>query len=202
MRIWAVARSTAIGLAAVALPAPAAPASSDTSPASESQQDQTAVDPVEQQADVPSDEAMRTMTWVAASGDNFGLPYIIIDKVAAEVFVLRSRQPNGRSGACAGWNEGWRRIVARRGGSRTVCHSTGRPDDAGRKIRCKVRPCGGWPGRVVGRDYSTAISLHAVITRIGGAASGRNLPQVTHPGRQSDHLRLHQCPGRIHTRTS
>jgi hypothetical protein len=178
MRIWAVARSTAVGLAAVALPAQAAPASSDTSPASESQQEQTAADPVEQQADVPSDEAMRTMTWVAASGDNFGLPYIIIDKVAAEVFVF---DPGGQLVAAAPALVGMKVGDESSPGVGDRELSAIPPDDratpAGRFVAKFGRAAGGRD--VLWVDYSTAISLHAVITSIKAQHRAERLKSPT-----------------------
>lgn len=38
--------------------------------------------------EVPSEDARRVADWVVASGDNDGLPFIIIDKIRAKVFIF------------------------------------------------------------------------------------------------------------------
>src|SRR5437763_15504093 len=38
--------------------------------------------------DLVSGDTLRVMNWVAATGDNNDAPYMVIDKVAAEVFVF------------------------------------------------------------------------------------------------------------------
>src|SRR4051812_41269167 len=35
-----------------------------------------------------SSEARAVMAWIAASGDNRGMPFVIVDKIAAKVFVF------------------------------------------------------------------------------------------------------------------
>src|SRR4029453_13205413 len=39
-------------------------------------------------ADPPTQEALSMISWVARSGDNQGLPFMVIDKGGAEVFVF------------------------------------------------------------------------------------------------------------------
>jgi hypothetical protein len=45
-------------------------------------------DEAEAKARPASDSVMRVIAWVTASGDNGGLPFVIIDKVTADVFVF------------------------------------------------------------------------------------------------------------------
>src|SRR6478736_2226480 len=56
----------------------------------------------------PYSEAASELTnWVIASGDNGGLPFIVIDKIVAEVFVFDARgQPLGATPALLGVTPG------------------------------------------------------------------------------------------------
>ena len=112
----------------------------------------------------PASETVTEMAdWVIASGDNDGLPFMIIDKVAAEVFVFG---PHGRArgaapallglargdGSAAGVGD--RRLSAIRPKERTT--------PAGRFI-AGFGPAAG-KRKVLWVDYATAISIHPVVT--------------------------------------
>jgi hypothetical protein len=62
-----------------------------------------APDPVDPAAAPPSQTVIGLADWVTASGDNHGLPFVIIDKVQAEVFVFGADgQPRGAAPALMG----------------------------------------------------------------------------------------------------
>ena len=143
-----------------------------TAPASSQQQDVVALgvqlDPLAPLEEVPapdiaSGDTLRVMNWVAASGDNNDAPYMVIDKVAAEVFVFdKDSRLVASSPALVGMKVG--DDSAPGVGDREL--SAIPPDD-------RTTPAGRFVakfGRAAGRrdvlwvDYPTAISLHAVIT--------------------------------------
>lgn len=109
-----------------------------------------------------SGETERVMNWVAATGDNNDAPYMVIDKVSAEVFVFdRDSRLVASSPALVGMKVG--DDSAPGVGDREL--SAIPPDD-------RTTPAGRFIakfGRAAGRrdvlwvDYPTAISLHAVI---------------------------------------
>jgi hypothetical protein len=101
--------------------------------------------------------------WVVASGDNRGLPYMIIDKVAAQVFVFGADgQPKGATPALLGSARGDHSAPGV--GDREL--SSIRPEE-------RTTPAGRFLagyGPAIGRksvlwvDYATAVSLHQVVT--------------------------------------
>jgi hypothetical protein len=102
------------------------------------------------------------MNWVAATGDNNDAPYMVIDKVSAEVFVFdRGSRFVASSPALVGMKVG--DDSAPGVGDREL--SAIPPDDrttpAGRFIAKFGRAAGGRD--VLWVDYPTAVSLHAVI---------------------------------------
>ena len=112
---------------------------------------------------VPSDDALRVMTWIAATGDNNGVPYMVIDKVAAEVFIFNSSsQLIAAAPALVGMTPG--DDSKPEAGDRELSDIpvADRTTPAGRFIAKFGHAAGGRD--VLWVDYSTAISLHAVIT--------------------------------------
>ncbi len=101
--------------------------------------------------------------WVAASGDNRGLPFVIIDKVAAEVVVFAADgRLRGAAPALLGLARG--DDSAPGVGDRPLA-SIGpheRTTPAGRFL-AGYGPAAG-KRQVLWVDYATAISLHAVVT--------------------------------------
>jgi hypothetical protein len=141
----------ALGVGFADSPAPAATAG---------QQDPLA--PADETATAPTDDAMRVMNWVAATGDNNDAPYMVIDKVAAEVFVFDpDSQLVAASPALVGMKVGDESAPGV--GDRELSNIP--PDDrttpAGRFVAKFGRAAG--HRDVLWVDYPTAISLHAVI---------------------------------------
>jgi hypothetical protein len=106
---------------------------------------------------------MQVMTWVASKGDNNGAPYIVVDKVAAAVFLFDSGgQLLASAPALVGMAAG--DTSGAFAGDREL--STIPPDErttpAGRFF-AKFGPAEGHRD-VLWVDYPSAISLHAVIT--------------------------------------
>jgi hypothetical protein len=108
-----------------------------------------------------SDEVKRVARWVADSRDNAGLPYVLIDKVNARVFVFnRAGQLRGATPALLG--------LAR--GDRLLAPNSATMADMPPEVR--VTPAGRFVSRLAidshGKellvlDYDASISLHAVV---------------------------------------
>jgi len=119
-----------------------------------------AVDAIE-----PSSEALaQVANWVIASGDNGGMPFIVIDKVSAEVLLFDGEgQVVGTAAALLGVTPG--DDSAPGVGDREL--SDIKPEDrttpAGRFV-ARFGPASG-NRNVLWVDYATSISLHAVVTR-------------------------------------
>lgn len=111
----------------------------------------------------PASEAARQMAdWVVRSGDNHGRPFLIIDKVAAKVFVFRlDGQLRGAAPALLGLARsdetipgiGKRRLAAITAAERTT--------PAGRYVAYIGKDL---TSDVLWIDYESALSLHRVIT--------------------------------------
>lgn len=111
----------------------------------------------------PSQETALVSRWVTSTGDNSGLPFMIIDKVAAQVFVYEADGTlRGGAPALLGLARGDgsvpgignRKLSAIRPGERTT--------PAGRFIANYGYAYGGQ--KVLWVDYANAISIHAVVT--------------------------------------
>jgi hypothetical protein len=110
---------------------------------------------------VVSSDARRVANWVASSGDNQGLSFMIIDKVQAKVFVFNAvGRLDGASRALMGLAKG-DDTVPGVGAQRLA---TIRPDE-------RITPAGRFVARM-GRDYQTdilwidydaSLSLHRVV---------------------------------------
>ncbi len=125
-------------------------------------------------AEPASPDASHVADWVVASGDNQGLPFVIIDKRAAKVFVFRSDgQLRGAAPALLGLAIGDHTVP----GIGTRAMSTIRPDErttpAGRFVAGLGRDLS---TDVLWIDYDAAISLHRVIT---GNPKDRRLERLT-----------------------
>jgi hypothetical protein len=111
----------------------------------------------------PSEAASIVTNWIIASGDNGGLPFMVIDKVAAKVFLFDAQgQPVGTTPALLGITAG--DDSAPGVGDREL--SDIKPEDrttpAGRFVAKFGRASGN--RNVLWVDYATSISLHAVVT--------------------------------------
>jgi len=114
-------------------------------------------------AEPAPDAATQMADWVIASGDNRGLPFVIIDKVAAKVLVFGADgRLRGATPALLGLGRGDDSVPGI--GERQM--STIRPDErttpAGR-FMAGFGPAKG-KRNVLWVDYATAISLHPVVT--------------------------------------
>lgn len=117
----------------------------------------------ESQPGEPSEAMIRIMNWVLATHDNGDAPYMIIDKVGAEVFVFDSAgQFMGKTPALVGSAIG--DDSAPGVGDRELSNIP--PEDrttpAGRFVAKFGHAYGG--KKVLWVDYATSISLHPVIT--------------------------------------
>lgn len=108
-------------------------------------------------------EASEIINWVIASGDNNGLPFIVMDKVAAEIFVFDSTaQFIGASPALFGQTAGDDSAPGVGDRELSDIPLADRTTPAGRFI-AKFGPAAG-NRDVLWVDFPTAVSLHAVIT--------------------------------------
>lgn len=111
----------------------------------------------------PSEAAAVVTNWITASGDNGGLPFMVIDKIAAKVFLFDQRgELVGATPALLGITPG--DDSAAGVGDREL--SDIKPEDrttpAGRFVAKFGRASGN--RNVLWVDYATSISLHAVVT--------------------------------------
>lgn len=124
---------------------------------------QMPADMIADAAEAPSGTAAIVTSWVTATGDNGGLPFMVIDKVAAMVFLFDAEgQFIGSTPALFGITAG--DDSATGVGDREL--SDIKPEDrttpAGRFV-AKFGPATG-NRNVLWVDYETSISLHPVIT--------------------------------------
>jgi hypothetical protein len=111
--------------------------------------------------EVTSTDVRKVADWVVASADNNGLPYVIIDKIRAKVFVFdKEGRLRGATAALLGRARGDDTVPGI--GSRKL--STMRPEErttpAGRFVADLGRDFG---QDILWIDYGAAISLHRVI---------------------------------------
>ena len=125
----------------------------------------------------PSDAARVMMDWVLASNDNGGLPYMVIDKVAAEIFVFDPLgQMVARTPVLLGSAKGDESVPGI--GDRELRHiaASERTTPAGRFVAKFGRASGNQ--KVIWVDWSTAVSLHPVPR---GSSKERRLARLASP---------------------
>jgi len=110
-----------------------------------------------------SEQARHVADWAVDSGDHQGMPFVIIDKVAAQVFVFGADGVlRGTAAVLLGLAVGDDAVPGI--GDRKL--SSIRPDErttpAGRFVAALDRNLRG--GEILWVDYDTAISLHPVVT--------------------------------------
>ena len=110
----------------------------------------------------PPDQVQQLRHWVLATSDNLGMPFVIIDKVAAKVFVFdRLGQLHAASPALLGLAQGDDTVPGI--GSRPM--PTIRPDErttpAGRFVASLAST--GHGDEVLWVDYDASVALHRVI---------------------------------------
>ena len=110
-----------------------------------------------------SEPAARLVAWVRTSGDNRGLPFVIVDKVAAKVFVFdRDGALRGAAPALLGSAPGDDSTPGIGDREMSDIAPAERTTPAGRYLAAYGRAAGG--KTVFWVDYETAISLHPVVT--------------------------------------
>lgn len=125
-----------------------------------------------------SKDTLHVAHWVVASGDNQGLPFVIIDKVEAKVFVFDAQgKLSGAAPALLGLARGDDSTPGI--GERKL--STIRPEErttpAGRFVASLDHDLHGV--EMLWVDYDTAISLHRVVTAIAGEHRAQRLESAT-----------------------
>jgi hypothetical protein len=139
-------------------------------------------------ADAVAEQSPDTVTqmanWVAATGDNGGLPFMVIDKIAAQVFLFDAEGLFlGATPALLGVTPG--DDSAPGVGDREL--SEIKPEDrttpAGRFV-AKFGPASG-NRNVLWVDYATSISLHAVVT---GNKKERRLQRLRSPSPEDNRI--------------
>jgi hypothetical protein len=111
----------------------------------------------------PTEAARQLATWVNTSGDNRGLPYVVIDKIAARVFVFsKDGKLRGSTPALLGFARGDNSTPGVGDRELSNIEPEERTTPAGRFLAAYGPSVGG--ERVFWVDYETAISLHPVVT--------------------------------------
>lgn len=125
----------------------------------------------------PSREARHVADWVLDSGDNAGMPFVVVDKVQARVFVFDAGgQLRGAAAALLGLAMGDDAVPGI--GQRKL--SSIRPEErttsAGRFVATQDRNLQGQ--EIVWVDYDSAISLHPIVS---GHATERRAERLNSP---------------------
>jgi len=114
-------------------------------------------------AEHPTQEALEMISWVARSNDNQGLPFIVIDKVGAEVFVFdRTGAFMGATPALIGSAKGDHEVLGVGDRELSNIKPSERTTPAGRFV-ARLGPSLGL-GRVLWIDIPGAVAMHPVIT--------------------------------------
>jgi hypothetical protein len=143
--IWLKALSLSISLTALACSAAAEPVQADFG-------DETA-----------SASARRAADWVVATTDNHGLPFVVVDKVGAKVFVLDARgHILGASSALLGAASGDLSVPGIGDRKLSAIRPEERTTPAGRFLASLGNDLG--EKDILWVDYDDAISMHRVIT--------------------------------------
>ena len=108
--------------------------------------------------------------WVARTGDNAGMPYVIVDKVNATVFVMDAHgQLDGAAPALLGMGEGDGSVAGIGDRKMSAIRPEERTTPAGRFIASLGEDPHGQD--ILWIDYGTSIALHRVVK--GTPAEGR-----------------------------
>jgi hypothetical protein len=161
------ARALALGLAlglSAAGPAPAARPEHARREQASSEHAQTAqAQTAPQTGQAASGTVARMAAWAVASGDNGGLPFVIVDKPAARIFVFRADgQLLSKAAALIGSARGDNSTPGDGNREMSAIPLDERTTPAGRFVasfgRARDRE------KVLWVDYATAIALHPVVT--------------------------------------
>jgi hypothetical protein len=181
MKNRAVAASFALALVSVASPSVAAAQESPNGNAAAPLEHADAVaDPVQ----LSSQAVAQVTNWVTASGDNNGLPYMVIDKVAAEVFVFDAQGKFlAATPALLGITPGDDSSPGVGDRELSAISPQDRTTPAGRFVAKFGRASG--HRKVLWVDYATAISLHPVVT---GNRKERRLQRLKSPSAEDNRI--------------
>jgi hypothetical protein len=112
--------------------------------------------------EVASKDARRVADWVVASGDNDGLPFIIVDKIRAKVFVFDAAgRLRGAAFALLGKARGDDTVPGVGGQRLKTIRPEERTTPAGRFVAVLGHD---FERDILWIDYGAALSLHRVIT--------------------------------------
>lgn len=168
-----------LGLAWAALTLPGAAAAMEMAPASAQ-----APQPLQGR----SETVTRMADWVIASGDNNGMPFAIIDKVGAKVFVFRNDgKLRGKASALIGYARGDSSTPHVGDREMSAIRLSERTTPAGRFVASFGPASGG--RRVLWVDYATAIALHPVVI---SDPKERRLQRLKSPTARDNHI-THGC---------
>lgn len=146
-----LARGLAIGLLACAMPAAAYPALA---------QDSAKIS-ADFHGEAASQDARKVADWVIASSDNAGLPFIIVDKIGAKVFVFTAQGDiRGAASALLGLGVGDDSVPGIGQRKLATIAPTERTTPAGRFEAALGKD---FEQDILWVDYDTALSLHRVI---------------------------------------
>jgi len=125
-----------------------------------------------------SPEVRYVARWVTDSHDNNGLPYVIVDKVNARVFVFDSTgHLEGSTPALLGMTRGDRSPVGIGSKKISAISPADRITPAGRFVASEGRsPHGEW---ILWIDYPTALALHPVVPGTRLEQRARRLASLT-----------------------
>ena len=116
--------------------------------------------------------------WVAESGDNAGMPYIIIDKVNARVFVLDAGgHLKGAAAALLGMVAGDRSVAGIGDQKVSAIRPENRTTPAGRFVASVGRDLHGQD--IVWIDYPTALAMHRVVKGTPSERRAQRLESAT-----------------------
>jgi hypothetical protein len=114
-------------------------------------------------SEAASPAAHRAANWVVASADNRGLPFVIVDKAAAKVFVLDAHgHLQGASSALLGLARGDKSVPGIGDRKLSAIRPEERTTPAGRFVADLGNDLG--EKDILWVDYKDAISMHRVIT--------------------------------------
>ena len=161
MYMRAIAATIALALATMS--APSVVSAQDMPPPSGAGEPVVDINPSPDATVLASETAAQVTNWVTASRDNGELPFIVVDKVAAEVFVFDSQgQLLGATAALLGVTPGDDSAIGVGDRELSEISPEDRTTPAGRFVASIGVARGNH--KVLWVDYATSISLHAVVT--------------------------------------
>jgi hypothetical protein len=135
-------------------------------------------------AGAASPDAINVATWVTASGDNFGRPFIIIDKIGALVLVFDGQgQFLGETPALLGTAHGDESVPGIGDRELSAISPEQRTTPAGRFLATFGRALG--QRKVLWVDYASSVALHPVVK---GNKKDRRLERLQSPAAEDNRI--------------